>query len=80
LGGPFWLTLQSFHQSTLWDLLVPEEGGNRDSPLEGGKFEPLVEIVNSIPEGALSLRDYEKRVTEVEVSPRAVQRPGRIAL
>jgi hypothetical protein len=46
-------TLQSFHQSTLWDLLVPEEGGNRDSPLEGVEFELLAEIVNPVPAGAL---------------------------
>jgi hypothetical protein len=45
--------LQSFHQSTLWDLLVPEEGGNRGSSLGGVEFEPLVEIINPIPAGAL---------------------------
>jgi hypothetical protein len=47
------LTLQSFHQSTLWDLLVPEEGGTRDSPLEVVEFELLFEIINPIPAGAL---------------------------
>jgi hypothetical protein len=56
LGGPFWLTLQSFHHSTLWDLLVPEEGGSRDSHLGGGEFEPSVEIVNPIPAGALEFQ------------------------
>jgi hypothetical protein len=53
LGGPFWFTLQSFHQSTLWDLLVPEEEGSRDSCLEGVEFELLVEIVNPVPAEAL---------------------------
>jgi hypothetical protein len=33
LGVPLWLALQTFHQSTLWDLLISEEGGSRDSPL-----------------------------------------------
>jgi hypothetical protein len=46
-------TLQSFHQSTLCDLLVPEEGGNRNSPLGGVDFEPLAEIVNPVPAVAL---------------------------
>jgi hypothetical protein len=45
--------LQSFYQSTPWDLLVPEEGCNRDTPPGGVEFEPLVEIVNLIPAGAL---------------------------
>jgi hypothetical protein len=80
LGGPFWLTLQSSHQFTLWDLLVPEEGGSRESCLGEVEFEPLVEIVNPIPAGALESQDYEKRVTEVDVSPRAGQRLSKIAL
>jgi hypothetical protein len=53
LGGPFWLTLQSFHQSTPWGLLVPEKGDNRDSHLGRVEFKSLVEIVNPIPAGAL---------------------------
>jgi hypothetical protein len=57
LGVLFWLTLQSFHQSTLWDLLIPEEEGSRDSLLGGVEFEPLVEIVNLIPIGALEFQE-----------------------
>jgi hypothetical protein len=51
------LTLQSFHQSTLWDLLVPEEGGSRDSHLGGVEFELLVEIVNPVPAGTLEFQE-----------------------
>jgi hypothetical protein len=53
MGRPFLLSLQPFHQSTLWDLLVPEEGGSRDSPLGGVESEPLVDIVYPVPAGAL---------------------------
>jgi hypothetical protein len=52
-GRPFLLTLESFHQSTLWDLLVPDEGGNRDSALRGEEFESLTEIINPFTVGAL---------------------------
>jgi hypothetical protein len=62
----------------MWDLLAPEEGGSRNSDLGGVEFEPLVEIVNPISARAWSLRDSEKRVTEVEASPRTGQRPGKI--
>jgi hypothetical protein len=57
MGGALWLTLQPFHQSTLCDLLVPEEGDSRDSHLGIGEFEPLVEIVNPIPLGALESQE-----------------------
>jgi hypothetical protein len=76
----FWLTLQSFHQSTLWELLVPEEGTSRDSHLGEVEFEPLVEIVNPIPAGHWSFRDYEERETEVDISARADQRMNKRAL
>jgi hypothetical protein len=52
-----WLTLQLPHQSTLWDLFVPEGGGSRDSCLKGVEFEPLVEIVNLVPAGAQEFQE-----------------------
>jgi hypothetical protein len=42
--------------------------------------EPLIEIVNPSQQGHWNLRDYEKRVTEVEVSPRAGKRLSKIVL
>jgi hypothetical protein len=46
----------------------------------GGEFEILVEIVNPSQQRHWSFRNYEERVTEEEVSPRAGQRPGKLAL
>jgi hypothetical protein len=70
----------SSHQSTLWVLFDPEGGGSRDSCLGGGEFELLVEIVNPIPAESLEFGNYEERMTEEEVSQRAGQRPGKLAL
>jgi hypothetical protein len=53
--------LQPFYQSTLWDLLVFEEGGNRASPLGGVEFDPLVEIVNPIPAGAMESQELGEK-------------------
>jgi hypothetical protein len=57
---------------------VLEGGGSRGRCLGGGEFELLVEVVNPIP--TRSFRYYEERVTEEEVSPRAGQRPDKLAL
>jgi hypothetical protein len=46
----------------------------------GGEFEFLVVIVNLVQQGHWSFRYYEERVTEEEVSPRAGQRRGKLAL
>jgi hypothetical protein len=37
----------------LWNLFLPEGGGSRNSCLKRVEFEPLVEIVDPIPAGAL---------------------------
>jgi hypothetical protein len=42
--------------------------------MRGAEFYPLAEIVNPVSVGHWSFRDYEIRVTEVEVSLRAGQR------
>jgi hypothetical protein len=44
------------NQSTLWNLFVLEGRGSRNSFLEGGEFELLVEIVNPIPAEALQFQ------------------------
>jgi hypothetical protein len=49
--------LHSSHQSTLWNLFVPEGGGSRDSCLGGGDFELLIEIVNLVPAGTLEFQE-----------------------
>jgi hypothetical protein len=46
----------------------------------GGEFELLNEIVIPSQQGHWSIRNYEERVTEEEVSPRAGQRLGKIVL
>jgi hypothetical protein len=73
-GSPY-THLISPHCGTFF---VPEGGGSRDSCLEGGEFELLIEIVNPVPAGTLKFRYYEERVTKEEVSPKAGQRPGKL--
>jgi hypothetical protein len=46
----------------------------------GGEFEILVEIVNPSQQRHWSFRNYEERVTELEVSPRTGQRLGKLVL
>jgi hypothetical protein len=46
----------------------------------GGESELLVEIVNPIPAEALEFQNYEETMTEEQVSPRAGQRLGKVAL
>jgi hypothetical protein len=55
--------------------LFLKEGAAEIAALWGGEFEHLVEDSKS-----WSFRNYEERVTEEEVSPRAGQTPGKILL
>jgi hypothetical protein len=64
----------------LWDLFVPEGGDSRDSCLGGEEFKLLVEIKIPSQKEHWSFRNYEERTTEEEDSPRADQRPGKLAL
>jgi hypothetical protein len=61
-------------------FFVPEGRGSRDSCLGGGEFELLIEIVNPVLAGKLEFQVLWGKVTEEEVSPRADQRPGKLAL